>query len=153
MLLVRLRDEGPIRPGNAQQQQIRLHACHGGAEVTNREINSYEEFWPYYVSEHSHPATRTLHLIGTLAAIGCLFILVAAGRWYLFPLALIPGYSCAWIGHFFIEHNKPATFKYPLWSFLSDYKMIVLMLTGQMNREVSRYTHHVSSKPFQVVRK
>ena len=57
-------------------------------------------------------------------------------RWWLFPLALIPGYGAAWIGHFFIEKNKPATFQYPLWSFMGDYKMIWMMLTGRMSDEV-----------------
>ena len=60
--------------------------------------------------------------------------------WWLFPLALIPGYGAAWIGHFFIEKNKPATFQYPLWSFMGDYKMIWLMLTGRMDGEVKRVT-------------
>ena len=52
-------------------------------------------------------------------------------------MALIPGYGGAWIGHFLVEKNKPATFEYPLWSFIGDYKMIALMLTGKMEEEVA----------------
>lgn len=93
---------------------------------------SFSEFWPYYLSEHSRPGTRLLHLIGTTIAIGLLIYLIASGRWWLFPLALIPGYGFAWLAHFAIEKNKPATFKYPLWSFMGDYKMIAMMLTGKI---------------------
>ncbi len=103
-------------------------------------FNSFAEFWPYYVSEHSKFGTRLLHLIGTTTALAFLVFLIVWGRWWLFPLALIPGYGAAWIGHFFIEKNKPATFQYPLWSFIGDYKMIALMMTGKMDTEVKRVT-------------
>ena len=99
---------------------------------------SFSEFWPYYVSEHSHPGTRLLHLIGTLSGLVVMIYLIAIGRWYLFLLGLIPGYGCAWLGHFLIEKNKPATFQYPLWSFIGDYKMIAMMLTGRIGKEVER---------------
>jgi hypothetical protein len=61
-----------------------------------------------------------------------------SGNWIYFPLCLVVGYGFAWFAHFFVEHNKPATFKYPLWSFVSDYKMMWFMLTGRMNAEVER---------------
>jgi len=93
---------------------------------------SFAEFWPYYLNEHSKPATRALHAVGSFAAIGLLIALIAIGKWWLFPLAFVPGYAFAWIGHFFIEKNRPATFKYPLWSFIGDWKMLVLMLTGRL---------------------
>lgn len=53
------------------------------------------------------------------------------------PLALIPGYAAAWVGHFFVEKNKPATFQYPVWSFMGDYKMMTKMLTGEMEQELA----------------
>jgi hypothetical protein len=99
---------------------------------------SFSEFWPYYVSEHSQPGTRLLHLIGTVSGLVVMIYLIAIGRWYLFLLGLIPGYGCAWLGHFLIEKNKPATFQYPLWSFIGDYKMIAMMLTGRIGKEVER---------------
>jgi hypothetical protein len=104
--------------------------------MTEHRFKSFAEFWPYYVSEHSKPGTRMLHLIGTTIGIACAVFLIASGRWWLFPLALVPGYGAAWIGHFFVEKNKPATFQYPLWSFIGDYKMIWMMLTGRMGAEV-----------------
>jgi len=93
---------------------------------------SFAEFWPYYLNEHSKPATRALHAVGSLAAIALLIALVAIGKWWLFPLAFVPGYAFAWIGHFFVERNRPATFTYPLWSFMGDWKMLALMLTGRL---------------------
>ena len=103
-------------------------------------FKSFADFWPHYVTEHSLPATRMLHLLGTAVGIGLAAFLIVSGRWWLFFLGLIPGYGAAWIGHFFIEKNRPATFHHPLWSFMGDYKMIWLMLTGRMNAEVQRVT-------------
>ena len=104
--------------------------------------NSFTEFWPYYLAEHSKPGTRLLHLIGTSIALGTVVVFILMGKWWLFPLALIPGYGAAWIGHFFIEKNKPATFQYPLWSFMGDYKMIFMMLTGRIGGEAVRRSRH-----------
>jgi hypothetical protein len=106
--------------------------------MAQKELNSFAEFWPFYVSEHSKPATRALHAVGTTAGTLLLVALVASGRWWLAPLAFVPGYGAAWVSHFFIEHNKPASFRYPLWSFIADYKMLALMLAGRMNAEVER---------------
>jgi hypothetical protein len=101
-------------------------------------IETYAEFWDFYVQEHSQPLTRTLHFVGTSLAILLLIWIGSRGAWNYFPLCFVVGYAFAWISHFFVEHNKPATFKYPLWSFVSDYKMMWLMMTGRMNAEVER---------------
>src|SRR5947208_1454278 len=100
------------------------------------EFNSFEEFWPHYLAEHSKPETRALHAIGTMAAVACAAALIAKRKWRWLPLALIPGYGAAWLAHFFIEHNKPATFDHPLWSFIADYKMIGMMATGELADEL-----------------
>ena len=100
--------------------------------VIKSEFKSFADFWPYYLGEHSRIATRVLHCIGTLMAIGAIFWLFTIGRWWLCPLALVPGYALAWVGHFFIEKNRPATFAHPLWSFMGDWKMLALMLTGRL---------------------
>ena len=93
-------------------------------------IKTYEEFWPYYLNEHSQKGTRVLHYIGTSIAFICLIALLFTFdiRW--FWAALFIGYLFAWVGHFFIEKNRPATFKYPLWSFYSDWRMWFIALTG-----------------------
>lgn len=99
---------------------------------------NFTEFWDFYVHEHSHPLTRVLHFAGSMIGLCILFWLIWRGSWYWFPLALVPGYAFAWAAHFLVEHNKPATFKYPLWSFAGDWKMIWLMLQGKMSAEVER---------------
>ena len=101
-------------------------------------INSYAEFWDYYVLEHSKPLTRYFHFVGTTLGIVMLIWFLRSGDYIFIPLCFVVGYGFAWFSHFFIEKNKPATFKYPLWSFISDYKMMLLMLTGRMNEEVER---------------
>lgn len=106
--------------------------------MPQQELKSFTDFWPHYVAEHTKPATRALHLAGTAAGLACAAALLSQRKWQWLPLAFIPGYATAWAGHFFVEHNKPASFKYPLWSFIADYKMIGLMLSGKMSEEVER---------------
>ena len=115
--------------------------------MSQPKYNSFSEFWPYYVAEHSKPNTRLLHLVGTAIALGCVGYFIVVGRWWLFPLGFIPGYGAAWIAHFFIEKNKPATFQYPLWSFMGDYKMIFMMLTGRMDGELERAAGKAGVEP------
>lgn len=91
-------------------------------------IRTYREFWPYYLEEHSRPMTKFLHLVGTILGTGILIWAVVTGNWYFIAAGLAVGYAFAWISHFFIEKNRPATFKYPLWSFISDYRMAAAML-------------------------
>jgi hypothetical protein len=95
-------------------------------------IETYTEFWDFYVQEHSKPTTRLLHFIGTTLGLILLVWFVATGRW------LVVGYAFAWFAHFVVEKNRPATFRYPLWSFISDFKMMSYMATGRMSREVER---------------
>jgi hypothetical protein len=98
-------------------------------------FKSFEEFWPFYVREHSQPATRTLHFVGTSFGLVCA-LLAATGRWWLIPVGLVISYGFAWFSHFVIEKNRPATFKYPLYSFRGDFRMFGLMLRGKMGEEV-----------------
>jgi len=100
-------------------------------------ITKYSEFWEFYVQEHSKPLTRLLHLIGTTLGLLLLVWVIWIGRWYFFPVFLVVGYAFAWFAHFVIEKNRPATFKYPFWSFISDFKMIWYMIIGRMGRELA----------------
>ncbi len=106
--------------------------------MENERIKSYAEFWDHYVLEHSQPMTRYLHFIGTSLGIVMLVWFLRSGSYLYIPLCFVVGYAFAWISHFFVEHNKPASFQYPLWSFISDYKMMAFMLLGKMDAEVDR---------------
>jgi hypothetical protein len=101
-------------------------------------FNSFAEFWPFYVEEHSRPATRWVHFLGSTLAIALAVVAIVWKLWWLLIAVPVVGYGFAWISHFGIEHNRPATFKYPLWSLAADWKMWWLMITGQMRREVAR---------------
>lgn len=101
---------------------------------------TFEQFWDYYVGEHKKKATRVLHFIGTTAAVGCLAGGLLTRRRWLLLVAPIAGYGPAWISHFFIEKNRPATFTYPLWSLQADFVMWWKTATGTMQAEVDRVT-------------
>ena len=107
-------------------------------EKDNKRFKTYSEFWDFYVLEHSQPVTRYLHFIGTSLGIVLLVFFLRSGNYLYIPLCFAVGYAFAWFSHFFVEHNKPATFKYPFWSFISDYKMVALMLLGKMDAEIER---------------
>ena len=104
----------------------------------NTNPTNYTEFWDFYVSEHSLPLTRMLHFVGTSLGILLLIWFVWSGRWYFFPAFFVVGYAFAWFAHFVVEKNKPASFRFPFWSFISDFKMMFYILTGRMGGEVER---------------
>jgi hypothetical protein len=100
-------------------------------------LASYEEFWPYYVSEHRLPLTRAVHFAGTSLVLASVAAGVLASPWW-FLAAPFAGYGFAWAGHFFCEKNRPATFTYPLWSLRGDFRMYRLMLLRRMQPELAR---------------
>lgn len=91
-----------------------------------------QEFYPFYLSQHQNRTCRRLHFIGTSIAIVLILYALASGRYGFALLALVQGYAWAWVGHFFFEHNRPATFTYPLLSFMGDWKLWLDMLTGRV---------------------
>ncbi len=104
-----------------------------------RAIQTYAEFWPFYLGEHSKPLTRAIHLAGTGLGLALLLAAALLGNWWLLLAAVVTGYAFAWLAHFLVEHNRPATFAYPLWSFASDWKMFGLFAVGKLEAEVRRY--------------
>ena len=95
-------------------------------------FNSFAEFYPYYLSEHQNRTCRRLHLIGSLLVLALLFGSIATAQWQWLWLLPVVGYGFAWVGHFFLQHNKPATFKHPLYSFIGDWVMAKDLLTGKI---------------------
>ena len=94
-------------------------------------IGTYAEFYRFYLSEHQHPTSRKLHFVGTLLLFVILFYSLIIGRYSCLWVIPVVGYGFAWVGHFFFEKNKPATFRYPLWSLASDFKLFFEILTGK----------------------
>jgi hypothetical protein len=102
-------------------------------------IGTFSEFWPFYLGEHSLPATRTMHVVGSWIALGNLLAAAVMLRpWYLLG-AVLSGYAFAWVSHLFVEKNRPATFTYPLWSVAADWKMWAFILTGRIDAELQKH--------------
>jgi hypothetical protein len=97
---------------------------------------SFADFWPFYLREHSKPRTRAFHYAGTSLVVLIAAAAAASGNYWLLIAMPIAGYAFAWGSHAAIERNRPATFKYPLWSLLADFKMWWLWLTGRIGREL-----------------
>ena len=97
-----------------------------------RRFASFREFYPFYLGEHAHPVSRRLHFIGSCGVLA----LVGVAIWQRNPMwlwaALVCGYAFAWVGHFFFEKNRPATFKHPVYSFIGDWVMFKDILVGRI---------------------
>lgn len=101
-------------------------------------IDSFAEFWPFYVRQHASPGTRLLHAIGSVLSVVVLGLAFVVNLWLLVAVPVV-GYAFAWYAHFFVEHNKPATFGHPFYSLVADYRMLFLMMAGKMNDEVRKF--------------
>jgi len=101
-----------------------------------KKYKSFRSFYPYYLTEHADGKNRMLHFTGTGILIACLVAGIVTGKWWFFVLIPLVGYGFAWVGHYFIEKNRPATFTYPLYSLASDFVMFWHILTGQINSKL-----------------
>ncbi len=108
-----------------------------GANRPVHPIRSYETFWPFYLQEHAKAATRGWHYAGTGLVAACLIAGAAFSPWFCVA-APMAGYGPAWFSHFRIEHNRPATFRYPLWSLISDFRMAGLWMLGRLRAHLAR---------------
>jgi hypothetical protein len=104
--------------------------------VNEARIATYPQFWHFYLREHAKPATRAWHYFGTGLTILCLIGAIALRQPWLLAAAVVLGYGPAWLGHFASEKNRPATFRYPLWSLCSDFRMFAAWVSGRLPREL-----------------
>jgi hypothetical protein len=101
--------------------------------IIEKRYETFTEFYPFYLSEHSNPTCRRLHFVGSTLALLCMAALVLTGNFWWLPAGLVCGYGFAWVGHFGFEKNRPASFKQPLYSFMGDWVMYWQMLTGRIS--------------------
>jgi hypothetical protein len=100
---------------------------------TDPEFKSFAEFYPYYLSEHGHPVSRRLHFVGTGLVMILLATIIATQQWVWLWAVPFVGYGFAWVGHFYFERNKPATFKWPFYSLMGDFVMFKDILTRRID--------------------
>ena len=93
---------------------------------------SFRDFYPFNLGEHSRSGTRRLHFAGTLLVLLTLAYALGSGRWRVLWLVPVFGYGLAWVAHFAVERNRPATFRYPLYSLAGDFRMFTDMLRGRV---------------------
>lgn len=98
----------------------------------SRQFASFNEFYAFYLREHSNRTSRRLHVLGTSLGLVILAWGLVSRTWWLLAVALVVGYGFAWVGHFFFEHNKPATFRYPLYSLRGDFTLLRDVVTGRI---------------------
>jgi hypothetical protein len=103
-----------------------------------RTHQSFAEFWPFYLQEHSRPRTRALHYAGTSLVVLLALAALLTGHWWLLAVLPVAGYGFAWASHALVERNRPATFTYPAWSLAADFKMWWLWLTGRLGAELTK---------------
>ena len=97
-----------------------------------RSFDRFADFYTYYLQEHRDSTCRRLHFVGTSLVILILATALLSASWLLLCVLPLAGYTFAWVGHFFFEKNRPATFKHPLYSLLGDFVMYRDMLTGKV---------------------
>lgn len=95
-------------------------------------FDTFRGFYPYYLSEHANRTCRRLHVLGSACVLGLVAAALATRIWWLLAVTPLAGYGFAWVGHFFFEHNRPATFRHPFYSFAGDWVMFVQVLSGRL---------------------
>ena len=96
-----------------------------------KKYSSLKEFYPYYLTEHQNPTSRVLHFIGTGLVLVVLGVSLVLAKYIWLAAIPVIGYGFAWVGHFFFEKNKPATFSYPFYSLASDFLLFFDLLRGK----------------------
>lgn len=100
--------------------------------MKNKSYRTFGEFYPFYLSQHENRTNRRFHFLASCLVIMCVLAAIFSQSWLWLLAAPVAGYGSAWIGHFFFEKNKPATFEYPLYSLRGDWVMFWDMLTGKL---------------------
>lgn len=110
--------------------------------ILHKPFRNFQDFWPYYLRQHSKPWCRFWHYLGNFLFLLIFLSAIIKRTLPLVFISVVSAYILAWIGHFFVEKNKPATFQHPLWSLQADFKMIGLFLRGKLHEELAKYIEH-----------
>jgi hypothetical protein len=121
-----------LTPGRASAGADAVNPSTATPETDPRKFQSFAEFYPFYLGEHSNRTCRRLHFVGSTLSLACLGALLVTGQWRYLLLGLLCGYGFAWVGHFVFEKNKPASFKRPLYSFMGDWVMYAQIWRGKI---------------------
>lgn len=100
--------------------------------MSDQSFQSFSDFYPYYLDEHRDRNCRRLHFVGSVLVLAVLASVLMTGAWWWLLAIPVIGYGFAWVGHFFFEKNRPATFKYPLYSLMGDWVMFRDILIGRI---------------------
>lgn len=117
------------------------------AGIDGPDATSFEEFWPYYLSQHMESGTRLLHVTGTSIGLLVAISAILRRRFRRLLLAPIVGYAFAWVGHFFIEGNKPATFDAPGWSLRGDFRLLARTFARRIDDDVDAVRRALATTP------
>lgn len=115
-------------------------------QVVAMPIVDYEEFYQFYLTEHNNMMSRRLHAVGSIAGLYGINKTIKTGQKRYLVRGLLTGYACAWIGHFFFEKNKPASFKQPVYSFISDWRMLSDVCRGRLSLRHAKHDKISQSK-------
>jgi len=126
-----------------------MDVINGVPGVNAPEPTNYEEFWPYYVSQHLHPATRAVHVASTAGALACGATAVALLNPLVLAAAPVVGYGPAWASHFVIEKNRPASFGHPFWSFRADFRLFRKFFARTLEYDVAKVRAALDLRPDQ----
>ena len=131
---LKLREKIFLYPPNRYNVYPSICAC--GVAIVDGEgmaerYRTFREFYPFYLTEHVNVVSRRLHVIGTSLVVLCLIVAVLWMDWRFLVAVPFIGYGFAWVGHFFFEKNRPATFKYPGFSLMGDFRLWWETVTGQ----------------------
>lgn len=102
------------------------------SQSSESEFDNFHQFYQYYLSEHSEPLNRRLHIAGSIMVLIVILTALLSGEWGILILAPVFGYGFAWAGHYFVEKNKPATLRHPVWSLMGDWVMFKDVMTGKI---------------------
>ena len=102
-------------------------------------VTDFEAFWPHYVRLHQKPETEKWHAVATLASVTLIGAALVHKSLLLLAIAPLANHLIAQSSHRLFERNRSTPWRNPLWHTRAEFRMLGLVLTGKMAREVRRH--------------